>query len=117
MELRKRGSQLRRCPHAARGPEHGCTHDGHYHVRDYFRQDINHESAGHVLLWQAWFEAHGIDPAEVLLTHWVERQGEEGTHIENKIMWLEYGERDGEQITVHREINLGSRVPDPFPVP
>jgi hypothetical protein len=116
MALRKRGSNLRRCPHSARGPEHGCKHDGHYHVRDYFRQDINHESAGHRALWHAWFEAHGIDPAEVLLTQFVERQGEHGTDIENKIIWLEYGERDGEQILVHREINP-HRVPDPFPVP
>jgi hypothetical protein len=117
MSLRSKGTNLRRCPHAARGPEHGCTHDGHYHVRDYFRDNIDHESPAHVQRWRDWFAAHGIDPAEVLLTHWVERQGEVGTHIENKIMWLEYGVRNGEQITVHKEINLGARVPDPFPVP
>jgi len=84
-----------------------------YNVRDYFREDIQHDSPAHVTLWQDWFSQHGIDPSEVLLTHWVERRDAPGDF---KIVWLEDGERGGEPITVHREVTLPN-PPAPFPVP
>lgn len=87
-----------------------------YNVRDWFREDIRHEDAEHVALWQGWFAEHGIDPAEVLLTAWVERRTVDGSGGHNVIVWLEAGVRDGEPITVHREIALDSS-PAPFPVP
>lgn len=93
-----------------------CRNDKHYNVRDHERFDIDHESPAHVELWQQWFQGHGIDPAEVLLTHWVIRRGEPDTDLENKIEWVEWGTRDGERILVHREVRL-DRAPDPFPLP
>lgn len=84
-----------------------------YNVRDYFREDILHEVPSHVELWQEWFRQHGIDPSEVLLTHWVERRANPG---QNQIVWLEDGVRNGEPITVHREVDL-TEPPAPFPVP
>jgi hypothetical protein len=84
-----------------------------YDVRDWFREDIRHDTPEHVELWQAWFVRHGIDPAEVLLTEWVERRAQNG---QNQIVWLEAGVRDGEDITVHRERHLAA-PPAPFPVP
>jgi len=86
---------------------------GEWNVRDWFREDIQHDSPEHVALWEAWFTQHGIDPSEVLLTHWVERRAHAG---QNQIVWLEDGVRDGEPITVHREVDLAA-PPAPFPVP
>ncbi|MCW2902593.1 MAG: hypothetical protein JWO67_4858 [Streptosporangiaceae bacterium] len=85
---------------------------GTWNVRDWFREDIRHDSPEHVVLWEAWFTQHGIDPSEVLLTEWVERRAHEG---QNQIVWLEAGTRDGEPIHVHKEINL-PEPPAPFPV-
>jgi hypothetical protein len=82
-------------------------------VRDWFREDIQHDSPEHVALWEGWFQRHGIDPSEVLLTHWVERRAHAG---QNQIVWLEDGIRDGEPITVHKEVDLPD-PPAPFPVP
>jgi len=42
---------------------------------------------------------------------WVQRQGEADTDIENKIVWLEYGERDGEQITVTERLTWAPACP------
>lgn len=84
-----------------------------WNVRDHFREDIQHEDPEHVAAWHDWFARHGIDPAEVLLTHWVERRASEHEHM---IVWLTDGERDGVPITVHREIHL-EQDPEPFPVP
>jgi hypothetical protein len=84
-----------------------------YNVRDWFREDVQHDSPDHVVLWQDWFTLHGIDPSEVLLTHWIERRAH-GT--QNQIVWLEDGVRDGEPITVERVRELVD-PPAPFPVP
>lgn len=86
---------------------------GEYNVRDWFREDIRHDSPEHVAAWQEWFQLHGIDPSEVLLTEWVERRAHAG---QNQIVWLEAGERDGEPIHVHKEIDLAG-PPAPFPFP
>lgn len=85
---------------------------GRYNVRDWFREDIQHDTPEHVALWQDWFGRHDIDPTDVLLTHWVERRA---SGVENAIVWLEDGVRDGEPITVHRERQLDT-PPEPFPV-
>lgn len=88
-------------------------------VREWFRDDIQHESPEHVALWQDWFREHGIDPSEVLLTHWVERRDNVDQRRglkQYQIAWLESGVRDGEEITVHREMSLLA-PPKPFPVP
>lgn len=83
-----------------------------YNVRDWFREDIRHEDAEHVSLWEAWFTQHGIDSSEVLLTQWVERRA---YGSQNQVVWLEAGECDGKPISVHREIDLAT-APAPFPV-
>lgn len=88
-------------------------------VREWFRDDIRRDSPEHVELWKQWFSDHGIDPSEVLLTHWVERRDHADVRRRIKqyqIVWLESGTRDGEEITVHREVSL-SEPPQPFPVP
>ena len=96
-----------------------------WNVRDWFREDIQHEDAEHVELWKAWFTRHGINADEVLLTHWVERRAHEDPRTGDKqyqIVWLEDGVRDegdgngSQPITVHREIDL-NEPPAPFPVP
>lgn len=90
-----------------------------YDVREWFRDDIQHETPEHVELWKQWFQDHMIDPSEVLLTEWVERRAYEDPRRGIKqwqIVWLEAGERDGEPIHVHREVNLPF-PPKPFPVP
>jgi len=84
-----------------------------YDVREFFRNDIRHDDPEHVTAWRDWFARHGIDPAEVLLTEWVERRVNPG---QNQIVWLEQGVRDGQSITVHREMDL-TEPPAPFPVP
>lgn len=86
---------------------------GSYDVREWFREDIIHEDPEQVAAWHDWFQRHGIDPVNVLLTHWVERRA---APIRPAIIWLEYGERDGERITVHHERDL-ALDPEPFPVP
>lgn len=87
--------------------------------RDHYRSDIRHEDPDHITLWQDWFIAHGIDPAEVLLTELVERRDyvdwRDGT-TQYQIVWYEVGERDGQEITVHKEVDL-TAPPLPFPVP
>jgi len=45
-----------------------------YDVREFFRDDVRHDDPEHVAVWRDWFARHGIDPAEVLLTGWVERR-------------------------------------------
>jgi len=60
-------------------------------------------------LWQAWFTAHGIDPAEVLLTTGYSGQARRHGH-RDKIVWLEYGGADGEQITVHERLTWAPRA-------
>jgi hypothetical protein len=90
-----------------------------WNVRDWYREDVQHDSPEHVVLWESWFRDHGIDPSEVLLTHWIERRAHEDPRTgvkQYQIVWLEDGVRDGEPITVHREIDLPN-PPAPFPVP
>lgn len=84
-----------------------------WNVRDWFREDIRHDTPEHVQAWQEWFHRHGIDPSEVLLTEWVERRA---SAAENAIVWLEAGERDGEPITVER-VQILPNPPEPFPFP
>lgn len=103
-----------------------------YNVRDYHREfgtrehfdvgtpdeqrdvHVPGEPPDHELeLWQAWFAEHGIDPAEVLLTHWVERRAHGD---QNEIVYLEDAIRDGEPITREVVVKL-DRPPAPFPVP
>jgi hypothetical protein len=84
-----------------------------YNVREFFRDDIQHESPDHVEIWRGWFAQLGVGPDEVLLTEWVERRPPE-----RKVVFLEDGVRDGEPITVERvvQLPLGVEVPE-FPIP
>ncbi len=80
-----------------------------WNVRDWFREDIRHDTPEHVTVWQGWFTRHGIDPAEVLLAEWVERRTSPPS-----IVWLEAGVRDGKDIHVERSQQLPG-PPEPFP--
>jgi hypothetical protein len=69
--------------------------------------DVVH-SDGELAAWRAWFEAHGIDPDEPHMGHWVERRAH---GPQNEIVYL----KDGPGYPVEVVVRL-SQPPLPFPV-
>ena len=66
-------------------------------------------SAGELQAWRSWFEAHGVDPDDPHMGHWVERRA---FGPQNEIVYL----KDGPQgFPVEVVVRL-SQPPLPFPV-
>ena len=71
-------------------------------------------------LWRAWMRRHGIDPSDVPLGEWIERDGRVLRYV---AVVRDAGgrpvfdrERDSFAVEV-RECQVYGRRPDPFPVP